>query len=80
MNRKPIMNTRTITINVSDRAAQVYEKASEEMKRKLDVLLSARLLEATHNDRSLEEIMDELSRKAQSRGLTEEKLDELLNA
>jgi predicted metalloprotease with PDZ domain len=29
--------------------------------------------------RSLEDIMDEMSRRAQERGLTQEKLDEILN-
>lgn len=74
------MVTKTISIRVSDRAASAYEKASDEATRKLDPLLSLRLTEATRSERSLEEIMGMLSKKATERGLTEEKLDEILNA
>ena len=51
-------------------------------KRKLEALLSSRLREAVQHrkrGRSLEEIMDEISQRAQERGLTQEKLDEILN-
>lgn len=74
------MATRTISVRVSDRAAQAYEGASPETRRKLDALVSMRLTEATRSARSLEEIMSEISRKAQERGLTREKLDAMLHA
>ena len=74
------MATKTISIRVSDRAARAYETASDEARRKLDALLSLRLTEATRSDRSLEAIMDELSERAKERGLTQDKLDEILNA
>ena len=74
------MATKTISIRVSDRAARAYEAASDETRRKLDALLSLRLSEATRSDRSLESIMDDISGKAKARGLTAEKLDEMLNA
>lgn len=77
------METKTIKLRVSADAAQVYESASAEEKRKLEALVSSRLREAARHreqGKSLEEIMSEISRKAQERGLTPEKLDEILNA
>lgn len=71
--------SKTISIQVSEEAARIYQEAPESMKRKLDMLLSLRLMEVSRTDQSLEEIMTEISRNAQQRGLTPEKLDELLN-
>jgi hypothetical protein len=73
------MSTRQISIRVSDRAAQTYEEASEQERRKLDALLSMRLTEASRSTRALEEIMSDLSREAKANGLTEEKLQRLLS-
>jgi hypothetical protein len=76
------METKTINLRVSADVADAYESASAEEKRKLEALLSSRLREAVQHrkrGRSLEEIMDELSRRAQARGLTQEKLDGILN-
>ena len=73
------METKTITIRVSPEAAQVYNDATEEQQRKLDVLLSLKLAEVARTPRALEEVMDEISRKAQARGLTPEILESLLN-
>jgi len=42
-------------------------------------LLSLKLTEVARAPRPLEEIMDEISRKAQARGLTPEALESLLN-
>jgi hypothetical protein len=78
----PVMETKTINLRVSADAAEVYESASAEEKRKLEALVSSRLREAArHRERgqSLEEIMSELSRNAQERGLTPEKLDDILD-
>lgn len=75
------METKTINLRVSADVADAYEAASEEEKRKLEALLS-RLREAVQHrkrGRSLEGIMDEMSRRAQERGLTQEKLDEILD-
>ena len=76
------METKTINLRVSADVADAYESASSEEKRKLEALLSSRLREVVRHrkrERSLEEIMDEMSRRAQERGLTQEKLDEILN-
>ena len=76
------MKTKTINLQVSADVAEAYESASGEEKRKLEALLSSRLREAVqHRKRggALEEIMDEISQRAQERGLTQGKLDEILN-
>jgi molybdenum cofactor biosynthesis enzyme MoaA len=76
------METKTISVRVNADAAQIYESAPAEEKRKLDALLSSRLREVTgrrKHKKSLKEVMNEISRKAQKRGLTPEKLDEILN-
>ena len=78
----PVMEMKTINLRVSADAAEVYESASTEEKRKLEALVSSRLREAArHRERgqSLEEIMSELSRNAQERGLTPEKLADILD-
>jgi len=77
-----VMETKTINLRVSADAAEVYESASAEEKRKLEALVSSRLREAArHRERgqTLEEIMSELSRNAQKRGLTPKKLADILN-
>lgn len=73
------MASRAVTIRVDSEAARAYEAASTEEKRKLDVLLSLKLTEATQQERSLEEIMQDISRSAQARGLTPEILQTLLD-
>jgi hypothetical protein len=72
------MTTQTITIEVDPQVAAVYNAASLEQRRKYDALLSLRLEEAVGSARSLEEIMGDMSRRAQERGLTPEILNELL--
>jgi hypothetical protein len=73
------MALREIAIHVSDAAARTYESASPQERHKLDALLTLRLTEATQRPASLEEVMDDLGRKARERGLTQEALDEILN-
>jgi hypothetical protein len=70
--------TEEITIRVGPDAAKAYGGASEERRRKLDLLLSLRLTEAMRSPASLEEVMDRISREAQARGLTPETLDKEL--
>jgi hypothetical protein len=72
------METKTITIRVSPEAALAYEAAPAEQKRKLDALLSLKLTEVTRGKKPLEEIMSEISRKAQERGLTPDNLNSIL--
>jgi hypothetical protein len=73
------MQTEEITIRVDSNAARAYRAASAQEKRKYDLLLSLRLQDALQSDGSLPELMRELSRKAQERGLTPEILESILN-
>jgi len=72
------MQTKTIAIRVNAEVARIFEAASEEERRKLEALLSLKLSDATRKKRPLEEVMSEMSRNAQSRGLTPEILDSIL--
>jgi predicted phage gp36 major capsid-like protein len=73
------METKTITIRVNAEIARMFEEASEEQRRKLEVLLSLKLGDVTRSQKSLEEVMSDISRNAQARGLTPEILDLILN-
>ncbi len=73
------MATEEITIRVDAETAQAYRAASEQDRRKLDLLMSLRLHSALHTSGSLQDLMSELSRKAQERGLTPEALESILN-
>ena len=53
--------------------------ASAEEKRKLDVLISLKLTDATKEDRTLEGVMKDISWSAQARGLTPDMLKTLLD-
>lgn len=74
------MSISTITLEVDSDTAQAYSAATEEQRRKLQLLLNLRLRELTVAPaRSLQEIMDEIGTEAQRQGLTAESLDSLLN-
>lgn len=68
-----------ITIRVTPDAAATYLSASEEVRRKLDALLSLRLSEAAQRNRPLREVIQEISSEAQAKGLTPEILQEILD-
>ena len=74
------METQTIAVQVDADLAQAYQSASPKDRSKLQFLLNLWLRELFVRSTSLKEMMDELSDKAQSRGLTSEKLEELLRA
>ena len=69
----------TITVAVDADVAQAYRTVSDRDRRKLDLLVNLRLREATRSDQSLREIMEEISRSAQERGLTPEILRSILD-
>lgn len=72
--------TEPITINVDPEAARIFKNASPEQRRKLEVLISLQLRSSSQQpERSLTEVMDEIGRKAQERGLTPQILDVILN-
>src|SRR5262245_58703955 len=73
------MQTEEITIRVDPEAARAYRAATEQERRKLDMLLSLRLHDVLQSDRSLNEVMRDIGHKAQERGLTPEILESILN-
>jgi hypothetical protein len=73
------MSTEAITLEIDSEAAQAFKSVSVEDREKLQILLGMWLKEYAKADAaSLKEMMDEISRKAQSRGLTPEILDSIL--
>lgn len=72
------MDTREITIRVDAEAAKAYAAASLAEREKIDLLLSLRLSQVTGPSASLEQVMRETSEAARGRGLTEERLSEML--
>ena len=73
------MTTEPITIRVDARAAHAFKTASDDERRKLEALLSLRLLEAVQTTEPLEQLMRRISQNAQQRGLTPEILQDILN-
>ena len=73
------MKTEAITIHVAPELAKAYQSALDGDQKKIDAILSLRLKELTNNKRSLEEVMRDISQKAQERGLTPEILEDLLS-
>ncbi len=68
-----------ITVSVDPDVADVYRSASDDERRKLDLLINLRLREATESRESLHTIMAEISRDAQRRGLTPGILQSILD-
>jgi hypothetical protein len=73
------MQTQEITIRVDPDAASAYLAATEEDRRKLDLLLSLRLQDVTRTGGTLDEVVRDVSEKAQARGLTPEILESILH-
>jgi hypothetical protein len=73
------MSTATILIEVDADSARAFSQASAEDRRKLQLLLNLRLRELTATAaRPLHEVMDEIGRRAEKRGMTPTVLDSLL--
>src|SRR6184192_385293 len=71
----------TITIPLDPQTARAYESAAPERKRKMQALLSLWLRELAAGEYpSLQQVLDDVGRKAKERGLTPEMLDSLLKA
>ena len=68
-----------ITVSVDADVADSYRSASTSDRRKLDTLVNLRLRDATESQRSLRQVMREVSRNAQRRGLTPEILKSILD-
>ena len=73
------MAQETITIELDAETAKAYKSAPISDQRKMQALLRLWLRDLAAVDSStLKEIMSDLSKKAQSRGLTPERLETLL--
>jgi hypothetical protein len=69
----------TISLEVDADSARAFSTASVADRRKLQLLLSLRLRELTARPaRPLKEVMDEMGREAEARGLTPDILESLL--
>ena len=69
-----------ITIKVSPEVAITYQKATEQEKQKLQAIVTLFLERDTSNNNDLLGIiMDQISDRAQERGLTPEILESILN-
>jgi len=69
----------TITIPLDPETARAYDSAAPEEKRKMEALLSLWLRELAVGDYPpLQQVLDEVGRKAKARGLTPEILDSIL--
>jgi hypothetical protein len=71
--------TDQITVSVDPDVASAYRAASEADRRKLDLLVNLKLRDVTRSQESLQDVMFEISRNAQQRGLTLEILQSLLD-
>ena len=68
-----------ITVSVDPDVAGVYRSASDDERRKLDLLINLCLREATESKSSLRTILLETSRDARRHGLTPEILQSTLD-
>ena len=73
------MKQERITLSVDSETARAYEAASDEERRKLDLLISLRLQEALGADEPLPDVMRQISDRVEQRGLTPDRLDEILD-
>ncbi len=71
--------TEQITVSVDSDVANLYRSASNNERRKLDLLVNLRLRDATESGKSLRNTMLEISRNAQRRGLTPDGLQSILD-
>ena len=68
-----------INIPLDNETAKIYQSATQADKKKMQILMSLWLREFEKPSISLDELMDDISRKAEARGLTPDILDSILN-
>ena len=68
-----------ITVSVDPDLADMYRSASDNERRKLDLIINLHLRDAIESKKSLQDIMLEISSNAQKRGLTPEILQSILD-
>lgn len=69
-----------VNISLDDETAKIYQKAPLAEQKKMQLLLRLWLREFEKPSITLDALMDDVSRKAQERGLTSEVLESILNA
>jgi len=69
----------TVNLPLDNETAKIYQQASSAEKKKMQILLTLWLREFDKPSTTLEQLMDDVSRKAQERGLTPEILESILN-
>jgi hypothetical protein len=74
------MPTESITVEIDADLAQAYREAPESDQSKLNLLLNLWLRDVLDRSTSLPTLMDELSDSAERRGLTADKLSDMLDA
>ena len=68
-----------INIPLDNQTAKIYQSAPQADKKKMQILMSLWLREFEKPSISLDDLMDDISRKAEARGLTPDILDSILN-
>lgn len=71
--------TEQITVSVDPNVARAYRAASDSERRKFDLLVNLRLREAIGPRKSLMDMVEEIGRNAERRGLTPEILQSILD-
>ena len=71
--------TEQITVSVDPNVARAYRAASDSERRKFDLLVNLRLREAISPRKSLIDVVEEIGRNAERRGLTPEILQSILD-
>lgn len=69
-----------VTVQLDSDTAKIYQATPPKDQAKIRLLFSILLREFAESARPLEEIMDEIGKRAQELGLTEEKLQTMLDA
>lgn len=69
----------TVSLTLDNKTANIYRKASSTEKKKIGLLLSLWLREFEKPSLTLDKLMDDISDKAEKRGLTPELLESILN-
>jgi ferritin-like protein len=74
------MATVPITIHVDEGTAKAFAAASEENKRKMELLVTLRLQDLMAGpQRALKDVMDEIGKQAEASGMTPAILESLLH-
>ncbi len=73
------MQTEKITLDVSPKAALAFRRASPEEQKRIRNLIEVSLMSQEDAAQELGRSMDDMSRTARERGLTDDILQEILN-